>query len=391
MADRERQRASRYGRKLVKPYERLPGQKRYHKTHKERFRKYAVHAEGYEFIPALMHLSARYLSGVSEGSRTELDDRLARALDQIPEARDVLERAVSTHAEIPRELKRRVFSPRYLDRPVDEAIDVPELAGILNRGRSLTNRFVPGAVADIPSRVFEPFHPGKGEDRDCFCCPPSGTPDPQPPPPPPNDYELTFTKLYCVDESNPEVIDLLLGEINVSDEPYVVFGMITEEMAEIGTPAHAVHTPVYGDVDDGDTRPDSGDENLRIFGVTGARSIDSSVLITGSCFENDLGDPSDTTSAIRTALTSVATTAAGAGGVAGWVIAGAAVLAIGVTYIVDLVGADDGINGTVAISLTEGDADARTASVNPAILDPMHFDGGDDDGIYDAYLKLRRV
>jgi hypothetical protein len=159
----------------------------------------------------------------------------------------------------------------------------------------------------------------------------------------------------------------------------------------VGTPAHAVHTPVYSDVDDGDTRPGSGDEALRIFGVTGPRSIDSSVLITGSCFENDLGDPTDTTAAIRTALTSVATTAAGAGGVAGWVIAGAAVLAIGVTYIVDLVGADDGINGTLAISLTDADADARTASVNPAMLDPMHFDGGDDDGIYDAYLKLRRV
>ena len=58
------------------------------------------------------------------------------------------------------------------------------------------------------------------------------------------------------------------------------------------------------------------------------------------------------------------------------------------TYIVDLVGADDGINGTIAISFTEGDADARTATTNPVILDPMHFDGGDDDGIYDAYLKL---
>ena len=32
-----------------------------------------------------------------------------------------------------------------------------------------------------------------------------------------------------------------------------------------------------------------------------------------------------------------------------------------------------------------------TAAVNPAIFAPLHFDGGDDDGIYDVYLKLRRV
>lgn len=29
--------------------------------------------------------------------------------------------------------------------------------------------------------------------------------------------------------------------------------------------------------------------------------------------------------------------------------------------------------------------------MNPAVFDPLHFDGGDDDGIYDVYLKLRRA
>jgi hypothetical protein len=186
-----------------------------------------------------------------------------------------------------------------------------------------------------------------------------------------------------VDESDPEFFG--------SDEPYVVFGIITEEMAEAGTAAVAVHSPVYEDVDDGDTRPSSGDQNLRLFGFTGPRAIDSSVLITASCFENDLGDVSDTTDAVRSALTTAATTAAGAGGVAGWIVAGAAAIAIGVTYLIDLFGADDQISDAIPLSLTEAQADATTAAVNPAIFPPLHFDGGDDDGIYDVYLKLRRV
>jgi hypothetical protein len=216
------------------------------------------------------------------------------------------------------------------------------------------------------------------------CCPESEpTPDPQPPAPPPNQYELTFAKLYCVDESNPE----WWGD----DEPYAVFGVITEEMAESGTAAQAVATPVYEDVEDGSTRPSSGDQNLRLFGFTGPRAIASSVLVAATCFEHDLGDVSDSTDAVRAALTAVATKAAAAGGVAGWIVAGVAVVGIGVSYIVDLVGADDKINGSLALSITQADADAKTAGVNPFVYTPLHFDGGDGDGIYDVYLKLRRV
>jgi hypothetical protein len=170
----------------------------------------------------------------------------------------------------------------------------------------------------------------------------------------------------------------------------VVFGVITEEMAESGTPAWGFHTPVYEDVDDGDRRPSSGDENLRLFGFTGPKAIDSSVLITAICMENDLGDVSDTTDAVRTALTAVAKAGASAGGVAGWIVAGVSVLGIGVTYLVDLIGADDQIGSSIALSLTEAEADSRTSSVNPHIFPPLHFDGGDDDGIYDVYLKLER-
>lgn len=161
-------------------------------------------------------------------------------------------------------------------------------------------------------------------------------------------------------------------------------------MAESSTPAGAFHTPVYEEVDDGDRRPRSGDENLRLFGYTGPKAIDSSVLITATCIENDLGNVSGTTNAVRTALTAATRAGASAGGVAGWTVAGVSVLGIGITYLIDLIGADDQIGSSIALSLTEAEADTRTSSVNPYIFPPLHFDGGDDDGIYDVYLKLER-
>jgi hypothetical protein len=371
---------SAYGRKMQVPRDRDKGGKRHRRHLEEKLRKYEVHAEGYEFIPALMHVLARYVAKVDD--QTELDRRMAKALEEVPGARERIAEAVNIHQKIPAELKRRMFSPAYLDLPLERPIDVDEAAAIVDRAQLLRNR----AVADLPAfaaRTHLPPKPERPRHDPCCCAPETPPSDPKPPPPPPNQYELTFTKLYCVDESDPEWWG--------SDEPYAVFGVITEEMAETGTAAQAFHTPVYEDVDDGDTRPDSGDENLRIFGFTGPRAINSSVLITASCWENDLGDVSDTTDAVRTALTAVATKAAAAGGVAGWVIAGVAVVGIGVSYLVDLIGADDGIGGTLALSMTEADANATTATVNPAILPPLHFDGGDDDGIYDVYLKLRRV
>jgi hypothetical protein len=358
--------------------ERDKGEKRHHRRIEEKLRKYEARGEGYEFVPALMHVLGRYVHGVPAEQQSDLDRRMAAALDEVPRARELLSQAVKVHEGIPPELKRRVFSPRYLNLDPQRAIDVEEAAGIVTRANLFKDRL----VRDLPELVAQ-FPPEKDPKRGCCCPDGGGGGGEHPPPPPPHQYELTFTKLYCVDESDPEWFG--------SDEPYAVFGVITEEMAESGTPANAVHTPVYEDVDDGDTRPSSGDENLRLFGFTGPRAIDSSVLVTATCFEHDLGDVSDTTDKVRSALTAVATKAASAGGVAGWVIAGVAVVGIGVSYLVDLIGADDQINGTRAFSMREVDADAATAAVNPAILPVLHFDGGDDDGIYDLYLKLRRV
>jgi hypothetical protein len=365
-----------FGRKLSRRFERVKGKRRLHRSLAEKLYKYERHAEAHEVVPALMFTVRRVLGGGSDAGYTSVERRLAQALDKLPDARKHLSQALKVHDEIPRELKRRAFSSAFLDRDPNQGIEAEELAQVLNRAVAAQNR-------PVLAGAFPGFVRGDHGRGGCCCCDGGGNPGEEPPKPPPNPYELTFTKLYCVDESDPEWAG--------SDEPYVVFGVITEEMAEAGTPAFATHTPVYEDVDDGDTRPSGGDQNLRLFGFTGPRTIDSSFLVTGTCFENDLGDPSDTTAKVRSALTTVATTAAGAGGVAGWVVAGVAVVGIGVSYLVDLLGSDDQIGSSLALAFTEADADARTAATNPVVLDPLHFDGGDDDGIYDAYLKLRRA
>lgn len=370
-----KERESRYGRKMQRTHQREEGEKRHRRSIEEKLRKYSVRGEGYEFIPALMHVLERYVEKVPDAEQTEVDRRIARALDEIPDGRAIIERAVKADRELPADLKRRTFSPAYLNLPIERAIDVEETRAILARAQTFRNR----SVAELTAIA----QASSSQDSGC-CCPPEHPPSrPKPPPPPPHKYELTFAKMYCVDESDPEW--------GGSDEPYAVFGVITEEMAEAGTPARAVATPVYEDVDDGDTRPDSGDENLRLFGFTGPRSIDSSVLVAATCWESDGGDVSGTTDVVRTGLTAVATKAALAGGMVGWVIAGVAVVGIGVSYLVDLIAADDAIGGTRLISLSEAEADGATSSVNPAMIPPLHFDGGDDDGIYDLYLKLLRV
>jgi len=372
----ERSRGTRYGR--LAPYQdkEREGKKRPKRRIEEKFGKFQVQAAGFEFVPALMFTIERYLGGVPQDEQTDLERRLGRALAEIPKSQELLEQALAMHKRIPLEIKRRAFSMCFEDRPRNRGISDNELSVILERARAFKNRPV-AALATLAAAA----NPGHGKTGGC--CQSDDPPrDPPPTPPLPNRYEVDFLKLYCVDESDPEWFG--------TDEPYVVFGVMTEEMAEAGTPAQGFHTPVYSDVDDGDTRPESGDANLRVFGFTGPRAIASSVLITASCFENDLGNPEETTSAVRTALTTVATTAAGAGGVAGWVVAGAAAVAIGVTYLVDLIGADDTINGTQAISLTQADADARTAG-GPFVFPALHFDGGDGDGIYDVYLRLRRA
>lgn len=357
--------ANHINRKMREDYarEKPEGGKKYKRSLQEKLLKYERNAVGYQFIPLLMHTLKRYING-EKGFN---ESRLEYALKEIPQARSFLREVIKAHDSIPTEIKEKLFDKKYLSYDIRKPISGHAIEEVIKTSKKLEGKSV--------SLVASLFDVRKGK----CCC---DDDDEVEPAPPKNRYEVAFDHLYCVDESDPEWWG--------SDEPYMVFGMITEEMVLNGVAAIAKHTPEYGDVDDGDRRPNSGSENIRLYGFAGSAPIESNLLITGNCFEHDLGDISDTTDAIRTALTSVAGTAAGAGGLAGWIVAGAAVIAIGVSYLVDLWGADDPIGETQSIVLTQADADNYTSGSSTIVLPSMRFDGGDDAGIYEGFLTLRR-
>ncbi len=392
MAEERERRCEKNFRRCARfPEERERGKKRMKKTLVQKLRKYEVRAEGYEFIPALMHVIRRYCHGSPNGTETPLDRHFAKALECIPDGRAILNEALKAHDQIPYEAKRRAFSPNYLNRPPDLGIDNKEMQGILTRGVDLVGFTVPVALdprisIDIPGPAIH----GPQQRCCCCCCCGAGThPVPSGPTPsagpPPNRYDVFFTRLHCVDESDPEVFMW----VNQHDETFVVFGTVTEEMAERGTPPNMMATPVY-EIDEGETKPDSGDQNLRLWGLAGPRAVDSSFLISATCMESDDGDVTETTNRIRGSLQAVIAPATSAAGASGWVVAGATILAIGITYLVDLFTGDSQVGNTSFLSLTQSQADSLTATADTHFFEPLHFDGGDDDGIYDAYLRLQR-
>jgi hypothetical protein len=323
-------------RAMVSRFEREHGNKRLHRTIQEKLRKYEGLKEAYEFVPEMMHLLKRYCADLPESQKNEVDLALAKALNTVPDAEKTLEEAVKKHEDIPYELKQRTFSPKYIDVDIKQPI-------------------VSQTVATTSPLVIDP------------------------PPVPPHKYEVIFSHLYCVDESNPEW--------SGSDEPYVVFGVITEAMARQSSSAWAFRTPVYEDVDDGDRRPKTGDQNLRLYGYTSPQTIDSPILITATCMENDWGNPDKITSKVRSGLTAAAAKVLATGNPWLMSITG---IAYGVTYLVDLIAGDDQISNTQQLSITEAYADGLTRGVNPCFLPVMNFNGGDDDGIYNVHLKLIR-
>jgi hypothetical protein len=346
-------------RALVKPR----GCNKFHESPEERLRRFEMKAKGHEFIPALMHTLGRVLSGKTCETATE--ERLQTAIKQLGKDASFLATALKEYEKLDLDLRARAFSTRYLMLRQDRPIDDTEFSGILVRANQLQN-FARGVLTS---------HGG-----DCCCCC-DGRPDPQPPVERDN-YGLTYSHLYCVDESNPEWPG--------SDEPYAVFATITEAMALAGTPALSARSPVYEDVDDGDRRPSSGEENIMLYGPVAPTPVDSPFLTAATCFEHDGGDVDEITKGLRSSLTTVATTAAGIGGLAGWIVAGAAGIGVAITFLVDLWADDDQIDDVQTVAFTEAQANAETSTVNPVVLPPLHFDGGSDDGIYDVYLKLER-
>ncbi len=188
-----------YGRKMIQCYERPRGKKRRHRSIEEKLLKYESHAEGYEFIPALMHLLKRQVMRLPEKSLNEMDRRLARALKSIPNAKKVIATAVKAHDSIPMELKRRAFSPYYLALDVAKGIDVAEAAVITRRAQSMQNKRVSSVYATLayPSASLvastppvagvnsTAAHEPNAGGCCCCCCSPHGGGSHEPPPPPP--------------------------------------------------------------------------------------------------------------------------------------------------------------------------------------------------------------
>src|SRR6185312_5548756 len=168
------------------------GKKRSPKTLEQRLAKYQFDAAGYEFIPALMHDIRRLLA--SGKPSTPADEHFFAALRSIKGGREFLKTALERHDKLPYEIKQRIFSPRYLNLPKDYSIGDQEFSTILGRGAKASGRNIFAA-----SRIYA----RKPESHGC-CCDDDNPNGDNPPPPKPNQYELSFAKLYCVDESDPE-------------------------------------------------------------------------------------------------------------------------------------------------------------------------------------------
>ncbi|GAA1591960.1 hypothetical protein GCM10009678_87760 [Actinomadura kijaniata] len=294
-----------------------------------------------EYAGAALLLARRYAANVPAAQRNDVDRVVWAALDKVPGARDVLERAVRRVDNLPEDRKRAMFGGTYAFKPVGTVVPPRELEQIIDR---LGGTATPGGPTPTRHR-----------------------------------YELEFSHLVCDDESNPE----WLGK----DEPYTVFTLITQREAEEGEPARSVRTPVYK-VGEGERAPASGSEDLRLFGRTGPAVLDSDVLVTAAHFEHDLGDITKIVTELGVLLTAVAAVAKAAKKDLAAIVLGALGTIAG---FVATIGADDPVGEPQAMLLTEADADARTQSQAQVTLPALKFNGGDPSGTYRAFLTLRRA
>ena len=286
-----------------------------------------------ELAGVLTQLLRRYAADLPAGQLNDVDRAVARGLDQIPDARRIAARMTRRVLDGRGRSGVQVLAPAAV-QPLDRAVDLDEV-------RSVFDRFPTQPVAAAVTT---------------------------------NRYELRFSHLVCRDETNPEFFG--------SDEIYVVFGWTTQEMATQGQPARTVRTPIYEDIDDGDRRPGSGSQNLRVFGP---QSMGGGVAFTATCFEHDLGDAAETMKDVSVALTSAAAVAVLLGPIVAKVVA----IGAAVTGFLAEIGKDDQIGPTATLPLTQADADARTAT-SPSVMLPFleHKQG---DGHYQSFLQLRRV
>ncbi len=290
-----------------------------------------------EFAGLIMHLLSRRAEGIAAPG---IDERLARALEQPPEAQELLQRVLRRARRLPQGRREELFSTAFAAAPITAQIDPERLAGIARRARVTVPPIVAGATRQA--------------------------------------YGVVFDNLRCIDESNPEFPG--------SDEPYVVFGVLTQAQADAGQAGRALRTPIYENVDDGDRRPASGSQNLRLFGPAGAATIGDGVLISAACFEHDLGDAAEIVALVGDVLTAVGAVAGELGIELVALVAGALAAIAGM---IASWGQDDPVGAPAGLALTQAAADDRTS--NGPATERLRFDGGSVEGIYDATLVLRRA
>lgn len=286
-----------------------------------------------ELAGVLTRLLRRYAADVPASQLNDVDRAIARGLDQIPDARRIAARMTRHVLDGRGRSGVEALAPAAA-QPLDRAVGLDEV-------RAVFDRFPTQPVAAAVTT---------------------------------NRYELRFSHLVCRDETNPEFFG--------SDEIYVVFGWITQEMATQGQPARTVRTPIYEDIDDGDRRPGSGSQNLRVFGP---QTMGGGVAFTATCFERDGGDLADTMKNVSVALTSAAAVAVLVGPIVAKVVA----IAAAVTDFLANILKDDQIGPSAGLAMTQADADARTGT-SPSVMLPFleHKQG---DGHYRSFLELRRV
>lgn len=187
-------------------------------------------------------------------------------------------------------------------------------------------------------------------------------------------YEVSFSHIVCDDESNPE----FLG----GDEPYAVFAVVTRDQAAAGTPPRVVTTPVYRKVDDGERRPETGSQDLRLFGPA---ELKSDLLISGLFLESDGGAVADVAEVVSVVL-AAAVALVDEDTLLGAILGAAKAL----TDLVRSLVADDPVGTAQAVALSPKDAQRLTQSVAAVNLPALRFDGGDANGAYRAFLQLKR-
>jgi hypothetical protein len=290
-----------------------------------------------EFTGAVVHALRRYARRGRDGAASPADAKVARVLDHVPAAS---RKAATIARQVDRmvaEQRRQLLSPGFADLSPSKPIDADVLDGILGR---LGNRRPPSAAPTEQKR-----------------------------------FEVVFSHIICDDESNPEFVG--------GDEPYVVFGIVTLDEAVAGLPPRVVTTPVYSKVDDGDRRPSSGSQNLRLFGP---KELKSDMIVTGLMLESDdglLADVIDVVSVVLAAAIALVDEDTLLG----------AILSVGdsLTDLIRALVADDPVGSGQAIALTPQQAKQLTQSAATVNLPPMRFDGGDANGRYRAFLTLKRA